>query len=162
MEALSTWVLSIAGVAVLTVLVDLILPEGQTNKYVKSIFSFVMVVIIISPLPNIFNGNFDISQIFESGETQLQDDYIYQLNRNRLDTLEKQILKNLEEKGIDGVSINVSANIFSYNMEIENVFVDLYHMVITAKDKNIDFKQEIKKSVRNYIAIKEVNIIFND
>ena len=153
MNSLSAWVLSIAGVAVLTVLVDLILPEGQTNKYVKGIFSFVMVVIIISPLPGLFNSNFSVSQIFETESTELQDDYIYQLNRNKLDNLEKLILKNLEEKGIVGVSINISANIFSYNMKIETVFVE------SIKGNS---KSEIIKSIRTYIAIKEEDIIFNE
>ena len=33
----SAWVLSIVGIVLLTLVVDIVLPEGQTGKYIKSV-----------------------------------------------------------------------------------------------------------------------------
>ena len=35
---LSAWVLSIVGIVVLTLMVDIIIPEGKTGKYIKGVF----------------------------------------------------------------------------------------------------------------------------
>lgn len=34
---LSAWVLSIVGIVVLTLMVDIIIPEGKTGKYIKGV-----------------------------------------------------------------------------------------------------------------------------
>ena len=38
------WILSIAGVTILSVLVDLIMPNGQTAKYIKNVYAFMMIL----------------------------------------------------------------------------------------------------------------------
>lgn len=47
MSSFSVWVLSIAGICVLSVLVELVLPEGQTRKYIKAIFSFLLLLLLL-------------------------------------------------------------------------------------------------------------------
>ena len=37
-EVLTSWILSIVGIVLLGVLIDLILPNGEIQKYIKSIF----------------------------------------------------------------------------------------------------------------------------
>ena len=39
-STLSAWILSIAGIVLLSVLVELILPAGSMSKYIKGIFAF--------------------------------------------------------------------------------------------------------------------------
>ena len=64
MGAVSAWLLSITGVILLSVLAEFVLPEGQMNKYTKVIFSFVILLVIIMPLPKLFGKDFDISKFF--------------------------------------------------------------------------------------------------
>ena len=52
---LSAWVLSIVGIVVLTLMVDIIIPEGKTGKYIKGVFAMLTVFVIAMPLPKIFN-----------------------------------------------------------------------------------------------------------
>ena len=61
MNGISSWIMAIVGVSVLGVLVDLVMPNGQTKKYIKGIFAFIVVLVIISPLPNLLNKNFSKS-----------------------------------------------------------------------------------------------------
>lgn len=53
---MAIWISSIAGIVVLTVLLDVILPEGQINKYVKSVLALLTVVAVASPLPALFTS----------------------------------------------------------------------------------------------------------
>ncbi|MBO4412852.1 MAG: stage III sporulation protein AF, partial [Clostridia bacterium] len=57
MNVISTWVLSVAGISMLAVLVDLILPLGQTKKYIKGVFALIVVVVVITPIFNLFKSN---------------------------------------------------------------------------------------------------------
>ena len=53
MNGVSAWILSITGIILVSLVVEIILPNGKTNNLIKSIVSIFSVLIIISPL-NIF------------------------------------------------------------------------------------------------------------
>ena len=53
---LSAWITGIVGVICLGVLLEIVLPEGQTSKYVKGAFSLLVVFVIAAPLPNIIGA----------------------------------------------------------------------------------------------------------
>lgn len=158
---MTAWILSIAGVTILSVVVDLILPSGQTAKYIKNIFAFVMILVIISPLPALIKGNFNVNDIFESEEIVLQEDYIYQVNRDKLTALEEEITSSLEEKGIKNVVVTINADIFQIEMKILEVNVDLSDLVIDENSGHIDIEKAITEVVNRLIG-EEVIIIFNE
>lgn len=47
------WIMSIVGVVILTALFELFMVEGETKKYIKGILSVIVIIVIISPLPNL-------------------------------------------------------------------------------------------------------------
>lgn len=53
---LTAWMTAIAGVIALGILLEILLPEGQTAKYVKGAFSLLVVFVIVSPLPSVFGA----------------------------------------------------------------------------------------------------------
>lgn len=162
MSSFSVWVLSIAGICVLSVLVELILPEGQTRKYIKAIFSFFVIVVIIAPLPKLVKSDIDIDSIIAGDDVTIQEDFIHQLNRDKLDAIASNIEGDLKEQGIDGTQVLLSANIFSSNLKIEAVFVDLFELVISDEVEHINTHEIIIKTVKKYIDIEEENIVFNE
>lgn len=56
LEGIAQWIMGICGVAVLGVLLDVILPEGKMQKYIRSIFALAMTLVILTPLPNLLNS----------------------------------------------------------------------------------------------------------
>lgn len=162
MNGFSVWVLSIAGICVLSVLVELILPDGQTRKYIKAIFSFFVIIVIVSPLPKLVKNGVDLDSIIAGDNIGIQEDFIYQLNRNKLDSISLNIENELKEQGIDGVKILLSANIFSSKLEIEAVFVDLFELVIPDDKQHINTHEIIIKTIKKHIDIEEENIVFNE
>ncbi|MDY3658844.1 MAG: stage III sporulation protein AF [Eubacteriales bacterium] len=161
MNGISSWIMAVVGISVLGVLVDLVMPDGQTKKYIKGVFAFIVVLVIISPLPSLLNKEFSINDIFEENAIVIQEDFVYQVNRDRLETLENMIEADLKEQGISNISIKISANIFTNKMKIEAVFVDLSQVVINQNLEHIDINELVAKSVLKYVSIEKNNIVIN-
>ncbi len=158
---ISAWILSIAGVSVLSILIDLFLPSGQTNGYIKTIFNYVIVFIIIAPLPALIKSDIDTSNIFTETEIVLQEDYIYQLNRDKLTMLEKGIESTLDSKGLKNVDISISADIFTTVMKIDTIYVDFSNLVIVDNDEHIDIENEVVEVIISFVDIEKENIVFS-
>ena len=74
MDVVSSWLLGIACVVILSVLAEFVLPEGQINKYIKVIFSFFILLVIIMPLPKLVGKEFNINDYFFN-QPSLQEDH---------------------------------------------------------------------------------------
>lgn len=162
MENLSAWVLSIVGIVVLSVLFDLFMSDGELSSYIKSIINFSIILVIVLPIPKLLKQDIIVGDFVYNNEIQLQEDFLYQLNNDKLLKTEKTIEGELEKLGITQIDIIISADIFDEKMQIEAVFVDLKNIVILEKDKHIDIKKEVTACVLNYIDIKKELIVFNE
>ncbi len=118
MNSVSMWILSVAGIVVISVLLELVLPEGQINKYVKSIFSFIVLLVIILPLPKLFNKDFSIDNIFQSQEVSLQEDYLHELNISKLSAIKLSLDDEFEDMGYGNIEISISASVLQEELEI--------------------------------------------
>jgi hypothetical protein len=158
---ISTWILTVAGISVMSVLVDLMLPNGQTKKYIKGVFAFIVVLVIISPIPKWLNREFVLQDIFDEKAVVIQEDFIYNINRDRLETLEEMVEADLAASGIENVHIKINANIFTKDMKIDAVFVDLSQVVIKQNKPHIDINELVVTSILKYIAVERADIIFD-
>lgn len=144
----------------LSVIIDLVIPDGKTNTIIKNVFSYAIVLVVILPLPKLFKNNTDLNDLFSPVDFPMQDNYIYNVNQAKLDKWTQDINDDLVNGGIYGAVVSISANIFERNMEINAVYVDLYNVVISNENKNINIKTEVVRVVLNYINIKEDKVIF--
>lgn len=164
MSAISSWLLSIAGVVILSVLSELVLPEGQMNKYTKVVFSFAILLVIIMPLPKLFGKNFDISKFFGQ-QNELQEDYLYQLNLDKVTALSNDFSSRVESEGMKKVKISINANILAKKLEIFSVYVDLCDIEYTKDFGNIDItrvKMKILDIAKTFELLKDVEVRFNE
>lgn len=155
----SGWIIGIASVCLFSVVVDLVLPSGKTNALIKRVVSYVIVLVVLLPIPRLIGSNISIGEILHKNEFYIQDNYIYNINQNKLDVITDNIYLGLEEKGILGAVVSVSANIFETDMKIDAIYVDLYNVVITVKNENIDIKTEVISVVQNVVNIEGDKII---
>lgn len=158
---ISAWILSIAGVSVLSILIDLFLPNGETNSHIKTVFNYVIIFVIIAPLPSLIKSDFDTSSIFTESEIVLQEDYIYQLNRDKLTMLETSMEKELDDRGLKYVDISISADIFTTVMKIETIYVDFSSLVIVGDEEHIDIENEAVDVITSFVNIEKENIVFS-
>ena len=57
------YILAMLGIVVISVLVEIILPSGQTSKYIKSILAVFIVYIIVNPIITFLKSDFASSSI---------------------------------------------------------------------------------------------------
>ena len=163
MSTLSSWVLSIAGICVLSVLIDLFLPSGQMSSHIKSIFNFVIVFVIIAPLPKVIkNYNVDYSSFISTSDIEIQQDFIYQINHDKLEALKNEIENKLDEKGLKNIEISISADIFTEKMVLDSVYVDISNLVIENSDQHIDIKKEVENVILSVLDIEREEIDFSE
>ena len=66
------WVMGVAGIALLAVLCDVVLPDGKTKKFVKTAIGIVVTYVVVSPLLKLAPQNV----WWQSEQVQPQQQYL--------------------------------------------------------------------------------------
>lgn len=161
MGGLSAWILSIVGVVLIGILVEIILPKGQTAKFIKGILAIFTVFVIISPICKISVDNLEFNDIFNFSEININSEFIEQVNKDKIVELEGRIEDLLFENGYEEVSILIDANI-GKKIEINKLYVDISKMVLSSENLNINKYTNITAIIKSVIDVKKENIVFNE
>ncbi len=166
LNTISSWIISIAGIICISVIVELILPEGQMNRYIKSVFSFIIVLIIILPIPKLLKTEIQIDRLFDDGEhISVDEDYLYQLNLYKINIVKEKIENKIQEHGYKNVYIYVSADIFQNKMQFKYINVDLSKLIISENSEHNDIikiKQDITSIITSYVNISEEAVLYDE
>ena len=100
---MGAWLLKITGVIALSTLSSLLIPNGQTKKYVKGIFALITLFVLVSPLPKLLQRDFSgFPNAFDTvSELEIDETFLYGVATNAYKTQERNIEKFLKEKGIE-------------------------------------------------------------
>lgn len=146
---MGAWLMKITGVIALSTLSSLLIPNGQTKKYVKGIFALITLFVLVSPLPKLLKSDFSgFPNAFDTAtELEIDETFLYGVATNAYKTQERNIEKFLKEKGIESkVKFVVKSETSS---EIDYVNVILSDMSFERdKSNSIDIgalKNEISK-----------------
>lgn len=115
------WVVTVAGIAILSVLCDVILPEGQTRKYVKTVFGIVVSLVIVQPLIGLFNGN-GLFSINSGSIEEIQQQYIESVEDRQKTSAADSVKLLLEYKGVSVSKITVSDIDMSVTLQLEDTY----------------------------------------
>ncbi len=84
------WILPVVGVVLLSVLVDVLLPKGQTNKYIKGIFGVLLLVALLTPVVQLFRQQSWITDADKLPNNSYQtDDAFIQMIDDKRDITDK-------------------------------------------------------------------------
>ncbi len=102
---MAEWVLSVAGIAILSVICDVILPEGETRKYIRTVFGIAVTLVIVQPVVVLLSGN----TAWDSPVQQqpLQQSYVESVSVRQEEQNVRQLKEALSAKGIEA-EIDVS------------------------------------------------------
>lgn len=162
-SSVSAWVLSIACIICVSVLVELVLPSGQMNKYIKGIFSFVVLFVIISPVPKLLNMNLDGDGFLDYGNVQVDEDYIAQINMYKLTALTESTESAIAQRGYENSIVSLEADIFSTSFKVKSANIDLSGLVITSNAQHKDIvgiREEITVLVKTLLNLSEEEVYF--
>lgn len=153
---MKTWIISITAAVIITTIISFILPEGKMGKYIKSIFSLLIVFTIIKPIIYIKNTDFSFQNFFIQDNFELQYGFINYISEEKMVEQEKYCIKILEEIGVKNSNIDINYCLDDdLNITIELVYVDLKNSVINSDKEHIDIVKEIKQKISSYLNIKE-------
>lgn len=155
---MGAWLVSIAAVVALSVLLDIIVPEGETNKYIKGIFALITIFVIISPLTLLFNNNYSFEEFFDLNNTDITIDTVFVAEtQNDINDLTAEALdKALEYNGY----INVTSRIYlNYDNKIDYVTVNINNLSIAENVSHINITNNITNIVSTYLNIGEEKVI---
>ncbi len=164
-SSVSSWLLTITGIICLSVVMELVLPDGQMNKYIKGIMSFLVTLVIIMPLPKLLNSPKDYSNLFNFDEQITADEeYLYQLNLNKVNALQSDIENDVNKRGYENVKVYISCDIFESQMQFKSITVDLSNLVISQNAEHKDITKirgDITKIIQGYINLDEEAILYD-
>lgn len=154
-EFLSTWAKNLGLAIILISILEMLLPNNRTKKYVRMVFGIYIIFNIISPFINNkdilevnsydFNeyiGNYTTNQTNEkqgSVNNKIEEIYIKEL--------EKDITSKIEELGYQVVSCNVYATLESKNEE--NYIEEIVLIVEKTEEEN---NKEEKETIENKLV----------
>ena len=129
---LDAWMIGIVGVIALGVLLEILLPEGQTGKYVKGAFSLLVILVIAAPLPGVIGALKD----WDPSYSDIAPDYglVEETTEERARYLARGIEQTLEANGYEtDVKVVIKEGSTS---EIDEITVTLYLAVLSQEEVN--------------------------
>ena len=139
---MSGWVLSVTAVICLTVLLDIIMPDGQMKKYVKGIVSIIVIFVIITPLASIAVGDFDLTKGNITIDSEMLDNLESTSDRYRETQLEAMLSD-------DDITADVKIENDNGKKKVE---VIIQNQVLSENEMNI-LKQKVKDTVTDFLGI---------
>lgn len=182
---ISSWLKGIVVAIIISTIIELILPEGNIKKYIKTTMGIFLLLIIISPIINKLTGNnIDITKYIEEQTGKLK----YEEYNSTIDTnhyIETTYLKNIKEDittemenlgyTVNNVEIQIEKDSEKYG-RLKQIELNIAHKLggISPVEINIgknssttknQIEQEEITKLRNHIKerynIEKVNIKIN-
>ena len=104
---MSAWLLSIVGVVSLGVLLEILLEDGETSKYIKGVFAIAVVLVIVAPLPAFFKKEWNFDSFFNGKLHEPDVEFVENINQSQLASVEKYLKDKLISSNINVVDLTV-------------------------------------------------------
>ena len=166
---LSSWVKNLSFALIIVSVLEMILPNNKTKKYVKMIMGLYILFSIISPfIEN--NDKFDLNNVSlnfyteEIEETSSMSENVDQssmddrLNQIYKEELEKDIKKKIEEQGYEIESCKVIAHISENDSGIENISLKIKGKIDEDSGEDEDTSMLESKLVKEIQKIQKVEV----
>lgn len=154
------YVLSILGIIVAGVFIDIIVPSGSINKYIKGIYSIFVVAVMIGPLVKLLAKKGDLTLKYE--EYQINETLLTYIHENQAKSMELEMEQTLDQEGF--ANIDIILNFSSENNELNYLScqVNLKNLVISADKQHINKYEFIKEIIKNGTNLTDEEIIIDE
>ena len=110
---MTSWIVSVCGIALLSVLVDVILPDGKMQKYVQVVVGIVLTFALLSPISRIFaekySSNISTDNNFAE-DTFLQQEFFDGIEAQKNLARIRQVEQAISSLAIANASVSVQPN----------------------------------------------------
>lgn len=138
------WVVSVSGIAILSVLCDVILPEGEMRKYIKTIFGIVVALVIIQPIIALFSGDITFKYAEEDADIQTQQQFLQSVDARQREYEISALKQALIADGIDVRNIKTNSADGILSVEVNEPYSLAHEQAIKRITQSIASKYKIK------------------
>lgn len=167
-DFINSWAKGIILAVIIATIIEIILPEGNNKKYVKTIIGIYMLFVIVYPLiTKISNKNINLESIIENTNNKMSE---YKTNSIELQTnayieetykqkLEDDISKKINEKGYSLNSLDI--NIKTQNDETYGEINSIYMQIYKTEQNNENHTENTINNIEN-VEVKISNTVKNE
>jgi len=145
------WILSIVGMVLTVTLTEILLPEGQTAKYIKGVISLMVVYVVIAPIPALLQSKIDINTFFDFSLSSYESDdaFIQLIKEDKQSALGDELDRLYLLNGLESASAVVVLDADS----------SIYRVILSAPtgETNAALRLTI-----TYLSIKEEQVVINE
>ena len=141
------------GIISLGLLLEILLPEGQTSKYVRGAFSLLVILVVISPIPKLLGGEYNLDLTGVNYDIDL--DYVQQTSSQYTNIIEDNVENVLKEQGINSV-----VEIVVKDGSVKDVDFVLIKIFLSRIDENQEntYITMSKDTVSKYLSIDKNDV----
>lgn len=154
------YILSVLGIVVAGVIIDIIVPSGTINKYIRGVYSIFVVAVLISPIMKLMNKTHDFSIKYQ--DYSLNENLLSYIYKSKVDSMQIRIEKELEEEGLKNVDIILNFSIENDQLEYKSCIVDLKKLVINADKQHINKYEIITEVIKGSTDLTQEEILFDE
>ena len=159
MEFISHWVQGIIVAVAIGTIIEMIIPNGNSKKYIKIVIGIFVIFNIISPIINKFTDNrFDLETIADISKYE-EKISSYEISSNNLQNNNNT---NIKEVYILNLKKDIKAKVEDKGYSVINIYIDIAddsQYTIKNISLNVGKKEENKEESSNDVnKIEEVNI----
>lgn len=147
-DNISNFCLSIICAIMMIIILEMIMPEGKSKKYVTFVFQIVITMILLEPITNLFDINIDevLAKVTSEYEEVKYDENLYNdsVKKSYEQTLINDIVNRLNENGysVDNVTVEYDDETLKpikIYMDLigESGFVQPVKIEVSSKGENI-------------------------
>lgn len=156
------WILSIIGVVLLVSIFSLLTPSGRLNKIIKGIFSFIISLVIISPVLSYFTDT-DVAFTYDFSDIAYDKLYLSYVAEESVNQKQQNCIKIAEELGISEAQVIIEYSVGqAFEIQISGVTVNLRNSVINSESEHINIIDNLRMSISEYLNINESLVVIDE
>ena len=130
---MTPWLLSIVGIVVVGVLVELLLTDSAVSKFIRGIYAFFILFVIVAPIPGfVKNASESIG-----GSVILDTALLVTINERTAETLTRTVEDTLAKAGFESIIAVIDFDPTASSFKIERVHLNAIGIVKGGSSVNI-------------------------
>lgn len=155
---MSSYILTILGIVLAGILIDIIVPTGKINKYIKSIFAIFVVAVILMPVVKFIAKSDDITINYTDYE--IEQNLMNYIFSSRVTAYENEIIEVLENNGLSNIDIKINYSINSNELSLNSCEVNLKNMTSSNIEMHNNRYEFIAETIKEITNLTDEVIIF--
>ncbi|MCT4565278.1 MAG: stage III sporulation protein AF [Maledivibacter sp.] len=123
-EGIKIWIKNIVTVIILMSFLEILVPNGKIKKYLKLIFGFIVMLIILNPIINFINNNDELeNEVFKISNELTKKEYSFinsNIENKQIEQLASLYKNRIEEDIVFRVESKYDVRVTRVNVEIDS------------------------------------------